>query len=139
MLAILGRSRRTGRWRLASRTSVLALLGACHLDLRASFVEDDSLKMKVTVLFGSATFLLPVGAEVRPSGMSVLAASTVDVLEQDETADLPMLEIEWIAILGRIRIITHRDEVPDADVDPDASGCPVGTAAPVTAGSQDPV
>ena len=110
MLAILGRSHRTGRWRLASRSSVLAFLGSCHLDMRASFVEDDKLKMKVTVLLGSATFVLPDGAEVRPSGMSLLAGSTVDVLEHAEEAELPMLEIEWTAILGRIRILTHRQE-----------------------------
>lgn len=107
MLAVLGRCHRTGRWRLASRSSVLALLGLCHLDLRHSFVETERVRVKVTVVFGSATFLVPNGAEVRPSGMSLLGGSIVDVPEHDDTSDLPTLEIEWISVLGRLRIVTE--------------------------------
>ena len=107
MLAVLGRCRRTGRWRLASRSTVLALLGVCHLDLRNSFVETERIRVKVTVLFGSATFIVPNGAEVRPSGLSLLGGSIVDVPEHEDTSELPTLEIDWISILGRIRIVTE--------------------------------
>ena len=106
MLAVLGRSRRTGRWTVASRSSVLALLGSCHLDMTHSSIDGDQFKMKVTVLLGSTTFVLPPGAVVKPSGMSLLAGSTVDVPEQEDDAGLPILEIEWTAILGRLRIVT---------------------------------
>jgi hypothetical protein len=123
MLAVLGRCRRTGRWRIAGRSSVLALLGSCNLDMRHSFVDEEQerLRMKVTVVLGSATFLLPHGAEVRPSGLSLLSASSVDVPEHDEEADLPMLDIEWTSILGRLRIMTEdepeeeQDELATAD------------------------
>ncbi|MEM9651597.1 MAG: hypothetical protein AAGA65_05845 [Actinomycetota bacterium] len=108
MLAVLGRSRRTGRWRVASRSSVLSLLGACHLDMTQSFVDDkEKLKMTVQVFLGSATFILPDGAEVRPSGTAVLAASMVDVPDHDDTSDLPTLDIEWTCIFGRIRILSE--------------------------------
>ncbi len=107
MLAVLGRCRRTGRWRLASKSSVLAVLGLCHLDMRDSFVDDEQLKMTVTVFLGTATFIVPNGAEVRPSGMSLLGASTVDVPEHDDTSELPTLEIEWTSIFGRIRIVSE--------------------------------
>lgn len=107
MLAILGRSRRTGRWRMTSRSSVLAILGAVHLDMRDAFVDDDKLKMTVTVFLGSATFVLPQGAEVRPSGVSLLSSSSVEVPEHDEDAQLPMLEIEWLSMLGRMRVVTE--------------------------------
>lgn len=108
MLAFLGRSRRTGRWRLASRSSVLAVLGSCYLDMTDSFVDDqDKLRMSVTVFLGSATFILPDGAEVRPSGMAILAASMVDVPEHDEQSDLPTLDIEWNCVFGRVRILSE--------------------------------
>ena len=117
-LAILGRTRRTGRWRLVPRSTVLVVFGACYLDMRNSFVvtEDDDddddeeviLKMKVTTFCGSATFLLPEGAEVKPSGMSLLGASTVDVPEHEDASELPTLEIEWTSVLSRFRILTDR-------------------------------
>ena len=107
MFAILGRCHRSGRWRLASRSTVVALLGICHLDMRHSFVEAEQLKMKATVLLGSATFIVPNGAEVRPSGMSFLSGSTVDVPEHDDTTDLPTLDIEWTVIFGSVKIISE--------------------------------
>ncbi|MCP3993197.1 MAG: hypothetical protein GY724_29310, partial [Actinomycetia bacterium] len=107
MFAILARCQRSGRWRLASRFSVLALLGACRLDLRRAIVEGERSRVKVTVFLGSASVMLPPGAEVRPSGFSLLSASTVDIPGADETSELPLIEIEWITIFGRLRIGTE--------------------------------
>jgi hypothetical protein len=88
---------------------VLAVLGTCHLDMRRSFVESDGqLRMKVTVVFGSATFLLPDGAEVRPSGVSFLASSLVDVPEHEQEPELPTVGIEWTCMFGRLRIVTEQ-------------------------------
>lgn len=105
MLAILGRCHRSGRWRLASRSSVVAFLGTCHLDMRHSVIDTERLKMSATVVLGSATFIVPNGAEVRPSGMAFLSGSVVDVPEHDDGAELPTLEIEWTAIFGKVRIV----------------------------------
>lgn len=85
----------------------MAILGVCHLDMRHSFVDDEQLKMKVTVLLGAATFIVPSGAEVRPSGMSFLSGSTVDVPEHEDTSELPTLEIEWTTIFGSVKIISE--------------------------------
>jgi hypothetical protein len=76
--------------------------------MRSSFVEDDAdqMKMAVTVLLGSAVFILPDGAEVRPSGMSLLSAELVDVPEHREPSGLPILEIEWTCVLGRVQVVT---------------------------------
>ncbi len=115
MLAVLGRSRRGGRWSLAPRSSVLAFLGTCQLDMRRSSVDGEMFKMKVTVVLGSATFVLPPGAVVKPSGLTVLAGSLVDVPESEETCDLPTLEIEWTTVLGRIHVITRSLDDDDLD------------------------
>lgn len=106
MLAVLARSRRGGRWSIASQSSVLAVLGACHLDMRRSSVDGETFKMKVTVFLGSATFILPPGASVKPSGVTILAKSLVDVPETEEQCTLPTMEIEWTTVFGRVHIVT---------------------------------
>ncbi len=126
MLALLGRCHRTGRWRLASRSAVVAVLGTCHLDMRNSFVEAEQLRMKVTVVLGSATFIVPNGAEVKPSGMSLLGGSIVDVPEHEDTADLPTLQIEWNSIFGRVRIVTEETMSTDGTADGETT-TPTGT------------
>lgn len=139
MLALLGRCRRTGRWRVAQRSQVLAVLGTCNLDMRRSFVDSgDQLKMKVTVVFGSATFLLPEGAEVRPSGVSLLASSLVDVPEHDSECDLPMVEIEWICMFGRLRIVTERS-LAQSGAEPGPGPDVVTELEPAVAGADEAV
>jgi hypothetical protein len=118
MYAILARCQRTGRWRLAPRFALLAFLGACRLDLRRAIAEGDTSKVKLTVLLGSASVMLPPGAEIRPSGLAFLSASSVDIPETDEGSDLPVIEIEWTAILGRVRIGTESTLEPHEDVKP---------------------
>ncbi|MEZ5408090.1 MAG: hypothetical protein R2761_08700 [Acidimicrobiales bacterium] len=109
MSAVLGRCRRTGRWRLGARSNVLAVLGSVRLDMRHSLVEGDEpdeLKMKITVFFGSAVLILPEGAEVRPSGMSLLSAEWVDVPDHPVPSGLPTLQVEWTCVLGRVHVVT---------------------------------
>ncbi len=131
MSAVLGRCRRTGRWRLGARSNVLAVLGSVRLDMRHSFVEGDEpdeLKMKVLVLFGSAVLVLPEGAEVRPSGMSFLGTEWVDVPEHSLPSDLPTLEVEWTCVLGRVHVVTG--SVLDKAAAPDTTVTEADTAGP---------
>ncbi|MGH1492873.1 MAG: hypothetical protein ACRBK7_26345 [Acidimicrobiales bacterium] len=110
MLAVLGRCRRGGRWQPANRSSVLAVVGDCYLDMRKALVDEEQpVKFEVTVVLGSVTFVVPPGVEIRPSGMSILASSKVAVPTAEDSS-FPVIEVEWNCILGRIRIISM-DEV----------------------------
>jgi hypothetical protein len=61
VIAVLGRNRRAGRWKVAGHTLVVAAFGACYLDLTRAVVdeEDEDISMSVFVLFGSVSFLFP--------------------------------------------------------------------------------
>ncbi|MEM7342054.1 MAG: hypothetical protein AAF467_25665 [Actinomycetota bacterium] len=112
MLAVLGRSRRTGRWRPAKTTNVLALFGGCKVDMTHAVIDEEELKMTVTVLFGTATVMVPEGAVVQPSGISLLAASNVLVSDDEPDGPVPTITIEWTTVLGRLRIF-HPSMAPD--------------------------
>ncbi len=106
MLAVLGRCRRGGRWQPAARSSVLAVLGDCYLDMTKALVDEaEPVKFQVTVCLGSVTFIVPPGVEIRPSGMSILASSRVAVPTAEDSS-FPLIEVEWTCILGRIRVIS---------------------------------
>lgn len=122
MLAILGRCRRAGRWRVGGRVGILTLLGRCYLDMSDAIIDEGRLRMKVTVVFGAATFIVPDGAEVRPSGMAFLASSSVDVPPDDPRSDLPTIEMEWTCLFGRLRIITPTSAIGDEELDELADG-----------------
>jgi len=130
--AILGRSRRTGRWRLGPKTSVIAMLGSCRLDLRDAQIDGEISKMTASVFLGSVTIVVPPGVEVRPSGMSLLGSASVNVPPFDEVGEPVLIELEWTTIFGRLRAGAEiePEEAEAAEVPPAAPAPQEAEAAP---------
>ncbi len=110
VVAVLGRTLRAGRWKLADDSLVIAVFGRCVLDLSRAYVDedDDELSMTVFALFGSVSIVLPPGCDVEPSGIALLASSEVEI-PSDKSEDvtqnvLAPLDISWFAMFGRVRI-----------------------------------
>ncbi len=103
--AFLGRNRRGGRWRLSPGTSVVAVLGSCRMDLRQVHLEDSESRINARIFLGSVTIIVPPGVEVRPSGVSFLGSSVVEVPPFDDCAEVALIEIEWSSAFGRLRVI----------------------------------
>jgi hypothetical protein len=145
--AILGRSRRTGRWRLGQKTSVITSLGACWLDLRQALLDGSPAKMTATVILGDLTIVVPPGIEVRPSGTSVLGSAWINVpLSSGKTKPM-LIEFEWTTVFGRIRVASA-DEIEATNLksrfrkqDRNQDSASAGSSGPVSgqiAGSDSP-
>lgn len=115
-IAVLGRTRRVGRWKVSDANQVIAILGKCHLDLTEAFVDDEAeeVSMSVLTIFGSVSMLLPEGSKVRPSGIAVLAADAIDLPTTDEVTALAPLNLTWAALFARVRVT---QEVAEADAE----------------------
>ncbi len=107
--AILGRTGRFGRWRLGPRMSIVAALGTCRLDLRQAQIDEPITKVKASVFLGSIRVVVPSGVEVRPSGLSLLSSSHVNVAEFEDEDDPPLIEIDWTSVVGKLVIGTAAD------------------------------
>lgn len=117
--AVLGSTARRGRWRVPGRISALVVFGRCHVDYREAFVDDDVEKLRLSVLclFGSATFIVPEGADVIPSVVSLLASTDFEVPEVELASPFPVLMIESTTLLGRCRVVTVDPDEPSADAE----------------------
>lgn len=113
-IAVLGRTRRVGRWKVSDANQVIAILGKCHLDLTEAFVDDEAeeVSMSVLTIFGSVSILLPEGSQVCPSGVAVLAVDAIDLPTTDEVTALAPLNLTWAALFARVRVT---QEVAEAD------------------------
>ncbi len=157
VIAVLGRTLRAGRWKLADESLVIAVFGQCVLDLSRAYVdeEDDELSMTVFALFGSVSIVLPPGCDVEPSGIALLASSEVEIPSdkaEDVTQDvLAPLDISWFAMFGRVRIseLALEPQLPKADdvlaspavevFDSDAAAPTAESASPAPEPVPDPV
>ena len=119
MSAILGRNRRLGQWQIPARSTVLAVFGTCHIDMRKAYTEDElkEVKMSITSIFGGVEIIVPDGVEVRPSGAAFLASSSFEVPKMRDDASLPPLILETLTLFGRLRLHTVIDEAEAAERD----------------------
>lgn len=114
VIAVLGRTLRSGRWKLADDTVVIALFGRCVVDLTRAYVdeEDDELAMSIFAVFGSVSVLLPAGCDVEPSGVAVVASSEIEI-PSDRPTDitktaLAPLDVSWLAMFAKVRVAEVR-------------------------------
>ncbi len=108
LTAVLGNCKRTGRWKIRSHTKAFILFGNCNIDYRDAYADDEleEIRLDVLCLFGRAVFILPPGADVQPSAVSLLSSSKFDVEVTDVDAGLPSIKMETTTIFGMCRVQT---------------------------------
>jgi hypothetical protein len=63
-VSIMGGSRRKGRWRLREKTSAVAIMGGCVLDIRNAEVEGPEVVINAIAVMGGIDIIVPEGIEV---------------------------------------------------------------------------
>jgi len=115
IISVIGGAKRSGRWRVPASTRTLTLFGRCLIDLRQAETTADELSFSCVSAFAGVTFIVPEGAEVRPSGMAILGSARSLVPVSDTPGHLPPISIDAITVFGRLRIRTT-DEIPEEEV-----------------------
>lgn len=106
IISVIGGCRRAGRWLVPSKTKVMTFFGRATIDLREAQTSADELIFDCMSAFATITFIVPEGAEVRPSGMAILASARSDVPVEVGGCHLPKIAIDAITLFGRFRIVT---------------------------------
>ncbi len=112
IFSAIGRCGRSGRWLVPERTSMLTLFGSAVVDLRDARATAEAIEFTCTSVFATVTFIVPEGAEIRPSGIAVFGSARSTVPLTDEACHLPSMAIDAVTIFGRLRIRTT-EEAPE--------------------------
>ncbi len=110
VIAVLGRTVRSGRWKLAEDSLVIAVFGRCSIDLTRAYVdeEDEDLSMSIFSLFGSVNVVLPPGCDIEPSGVAIMSSSEVAIPSSEPTditrTALAPLDISFFALFSKVRV-----------------------------------
>lgn len=108
LTAVLGNCKRTGRWKIRPNTKALVVFGNCKIDYRDAYADEDleEIKLDVLCVFGRAVFLLPPGASVQPSAVSMFSSSSFEVEVTGLSSDLPNIKLESTTVFGMCRVQT---------------------------------
>lgn len=111
-VAVLGGSRRRGRWSPAAVTHSVAVLGGVELDFREAQLPPGVTEIKAYSIMGGIEIIVPPGLNVESHGIGILGAfehAADDVQLTDPNA--PVLRISGIALMGGVDIkVRHPGE-----------------------------
>jgi hypothetical protein len=119
LVAIMSGVERSRRWRLAPSTTVVAVMGGAHLDLRGAEIEGSEASISCFAIMGGVDIVVPEGLDVEVSGFGLMGG-VADEVRGDPMPGAPALRVRAFALMGGVSVRSRRravgsgaDRVPD--------------------------
>jgi hypothetical protein len=112
-LAVLGSAQRSGFWRLAEESRVVAVLGSCKIDLRSARISAAVTTLDVSAVLGSIDVIVPAGVEVDLEVHALLGSRDMR-MGTAPPAGAPVIRITGMVLLGSLNV---RDAAQQAHID----------------------
>jgi class 3 adenylate cyclase len=107
LVAVMSGSHARGRWRVAERTTAIAVMGGCDLDLRQAEIAGPEVLITAVAFWGGVTIVVPEGFEVEMEGFSIMGGRHVRVRNVPIIPGSPRIRIKGIAIMGGVDVRTR--------------------------------
>ncbi|WP_166349018.1 DUF1707 SHOCT-like domain-containing protein [Phytoactinopolyspora limicola] len=102
--AILSEEKRSGRWEVPARVDVTSILGSVELDFTEAIVRAPEVDIRLGVVLGSATIIVPEGIDVRMDSITNVLGDRKMKLETTVTPGAPILRIGGFMLLGEVTV-----------------------------------
>jgi hypothetical protein len=107
ILAVMGETRRKGRWEVAQRMVVRALMGEVKLDVRDAPIGD-GFTLDVRAVMSRVTLIVPPGVSVLFDVFAMAGNAINDAHEfQPGRAGVPVIRVVGGAYLGEVRVLVR--------------------------------
>ena len=100
MVAIMGGSRRHGRFRAVGSVNSVSIMGGDEIDLREAEIEGGHLTLNMFALMGGATIYVPDSIEVEVSGFSLMGGNTEMGSLRNPRPGAPVIQIRTYNLMG---------------------------------------
>lgn len=116
LLAIMGESRRTGRWLVPSQLRVVSLMSDTRLDLTQAVMASGVAEIHVTAMWSSCRLIVPPGMRVINEMHAVMASVTSNADEMDppgvSRTNAPTIRLTGTAFMAEVKVTVRRKEDP---------------------------
>jgi hypothetical protein len=99
-VAIMGGSRRRGRFRAGSQVNGLAIMGGDEIDLRDAEIDSGGLTMNLYAVMGGSTVYLPDTVDVEVSGFSIMGGNEERGSNPRPRPGAPLVRINSYCLMG---------------------------------------
>jgi len=116
LLAIMGESRRTGRWLVPSELRVVSLMSDTRLDLTQAVMASGVAEIHLTAMWSSCRLIVPPGMRVINEMHAVMASVTSSADEMDPPGvtrtNAPTIRLTGTALMAEVKVTVRRKEDP---------------------------
>jgi Domain of unknown function (DUF1707)/Cell wall-active antibiotics response 4TMS YvqF len=105
VVAVMGDSKRQGRWRVERPLAALAVMGDVVLDLRGAEVPQGEVDITATAVMGDVKVYVPDGVDVQLSGIAVMGDKKVEVREAAAGQPAPKVVVRATVVMGDVKVL----------------------------------
>jgi hypothetical protein len=102
--AILSEEKRKGRWEVPGRLDLTSVLGSVELDFTEAIVRSPEVEIRIGVVLGSVTVIVPDGIDVRMDSITNILGDRKMKLETSVTPGAPICRISGFVLLGEVTV-----------------------------------
>lgn len=104
-VAVMGDTKRRGKWRVDQEIGATAVMGDVTIDLREAEVRGNEIDIMAVSVMGDVKIIVPDGVDVDLDGVAVMGDKRVDVLEAPPGKNAPVVRVRAYAVMGDVRVI----------------------------------
>ncbi|RVW06578.1 LiaF domain-containing protein [Rhodococcus spongiicola] len=107
IVGVFGDVKRSGRWSLAVKTSVLLVFGDLKLNLRSAVIGARVSTITLISVFGDSTVTVPEGVHVELDGFHLFGDREFDSGAQAPGPGAPTIRIKSYSVFGDLKVRTR--------------------------------
>lgn len=100
LVAIMGGTERSGRWRLGRRCRAISIMGGTELDLSQAEFDADEVHLDVISIMGGAEIRVPEHMNVRVSKFAFMGGHEVRIGTDEPDPGGPVLHLHLVSVMG---------------------------------------
>ncbi len=104
-VAVMGDSKRRGKWRIDQGLGAIAVMGDVVLDLREAEVRTGVVDIVATVVMGDVKIIVPDGVDIEIDGVTIMGDKKVQVIEAPPGMNVPLIRIRAYVFMGDLKVI----------------------------------
>jgi hypothetical protein len=104
-VAVMGDSKRRGKWRVDKGLGAVAVMGDVLLDLREAEVRTNTIDIVATAVMGDVKIIVPDGVDVDLDGIAIMGDKKIQVAEAPSGMNVPVIRVKAYALMGDIKIV----------------------------------
>ncbi|MGO9581360.1 MAG: DUF1707 domain-containing protein [Acidimicrobiales bacterium] len=107
LVAVMSESESKGRWRLGGHTSVVAVMGQCHVDLSRAEIDGPEILITALGIMGVIEIVVPEGIDVEVTGLSIMGQRSISMRDVPVLRGSPRIRVRAFPIMGEVIVSTR--------------------------------